>query len=83
MHERSSEFEFRQDPTTDYGVSCPWASEKSMYNVTTLAPSFMIESFSFMQIRRTTMISQTSSKFGMIRPHTAELASLERLKNPI
>ena len=22
------EFEFRPDRTTDYGVSCPWASEK-------------------------------------------------------
>ena len=26
------------------------------------------------------MLSQMSSKFGMIRPHTAELAALERLK---
>ena len=34
-----------------------------------------------MQVRRKTIISQTSSKFGMIRPHTAELAALERLKN--
>ena len=24
------EFEFRTDPTTDYGVSCPWTSKKSM-----------------------------------------------------
>ena len=41
MHERLDEFKFRQDPTTDYGVSSPWASEKSMYNiVNTLAPSF-------------------------------------------
>ena len=67
MHESLDEFEFRQDPTTDYGVSCPWASEKSMNNVVnTLAPSFLIESSSFMQVRRTTIISQTSSKFGMI-----------------
>ena len=30
------------------------------------------------------MISRTSSKFGTIRPHTEELAALERLKkNPI
>ena len=49
MHESLDEFEFRQDPTTDYGVSCPWASEKSMYNVvnTTVAPSFLIEFSSF------------------------------------
>ena len=33
-----------------------------------------------MQVRRTTIISRTSSKFGSIRPHTAELAALERLK---
>ena len=85
MHESLDEFEFRQDPTTDYGVSCPWASAKTMYNVVnTLATSFLIKSSSFMQVRRTTIISQRSSKFGMIRPHTAELAALERLKkNPI
>ena len=45
MHESLDEFEFRQDPTTDYGVSCSWASEKSMNNVVnTLAPLFSIES---------------------------------------
>ena len=26
MHKISNEFEFRPDRTTDYGVSCPWAS---------------------------------------------------------
>ena len=57
------------------------SSEKSMYNVVnTLAPLFLIESSSFMQVRRTTIIFRTSSKFGMIRPHTAELAALECLK---
>ena len=41
MRESLDEFEFRQDPTTDYGVSCPSASEKSMYYVVKiLAPSF-------------------------------------------
>ena len=45
MHESLKELEFRQDPTTDYEVSCPFASEKSMYNVVnTLGPSFLIES---------------------------------------
>ena len=29
------------------------------------------------------MISRTSLKFGTIRPHTAKLAALERLKNHI
>ena len=48
MHKSLDEFEFRQDPTTDYGMSCHWASEKSMYNVVnTLALSFFIESSSF------------------------------------
>ena len=28
MHNILDEFEFRPDQTTDYGVSCPWASEK-------------------------------------------------------
>ena len=28
MHNILDEFEFRLDQTTDYGVSCPWASEK-------------------------------------------------------
>ena len=28
MHKSLDEFEFRPDPTTDYGVSCPWASKK-------------------------------------------------------
>ena len=28
MHNILDEFEFRPDRTTDYRVSCPWASEK-------------------------------------------------------
>ena len=28
MHNILDEFEFRPDQTTDYGVSCPWASAK-------------------------------------------------------
>ena len=44
------EYEFRQDFITDFGVSCPWASEKLMNNVvTTLAPSFLIGSSLFLQ----------------------------------
>ena len=48
--------------------------------VSTLAPSFLIGSSSFLQVRRTTIISGKSLKFGTIRPHTVELAALERLK---
>ena len=81
MHERLDDFEFRQVSDTDYGVSCSWASEKSMFNVVnTLASLFLIESSSCMQVRRTTILSQTISKFSMIRPDTAELAALECLK---
>ena len=29
MHNILDEFEFRPERTTDYGVSCPWASEKN------------------------------------------------------
>ena len=29
MHNALDEFEFRPQLTTDYGVSCPWASEKN------------------------------------------------------
>ena len=31
MHNIMKEFEFRPDRTTDYGVSCPWASKKYPY----------------------------------------------------
>ena len=45
MHKGLEEVEFQRDSATDYGVSCPGASEKSMYNVVaTLASSFSIGS---------------------------------------
>ena len=73
MHESLDEFQFRLDTTTDSRVICPWASEKSMYNVVnTLAPAFLIGSSLFFQVRRTTIISRTSSNFSQIRPMTAE-----------
>ena len=50
--------------------------------MTTLAPSFLICSSLFLQVRRTTIISRLGSKFGKIGPGTYELAALERLKNP-
>ena len=75
------EFKFRQNSTTDLGVSIPCASEKTTFNlVSTLAPSFLIGSSSYLQITRTTLISRTSSKLDQIRPRTAKLAALERLK---
>ena len=77
MHKSLDEFEFRPDPTTDYGVSCPWASKKS---VTTFSPLLLIRSFSNLQVMRTCIISWMSSNFGQIRPPTTELAALERRK---
>ena len=81
MHESLNEFKFRLDTTTNSRVTYPCASEKLMYNVvSTLAPSFLIRSSSFLQATRTTITSRTSSKFGQIGPRTAELAALERLE---
>ena len=49
--------------------------------MTTLVPSFLIGSSSFLQVRRTTIItSRASSKFGQIGLRTQELAALERLE---
>ena len=51
--------------------------------VTTLAPSFLIGSSSFLQATKTPIKSWMSSKLGSIRRRTYELAALERLeKNP-
>ena len=56
--------------------------KKTSYNlVSTLAPSFLIGSSSYLQVTRTSIISRTSLNFSQIRPRTAELAALERLKN--
>ena len=49
--------------------------------VSTLAASFLIGSSSYLQVTRTSIISQTSSNFDQIQPRTAELAALEPLKN--
>ena len=42
MHESLDEFQFRLDITTDSRVICPWASEKSMYNVVNFS-SFILD----------------------------------------
>ena len=49
--------------------------------VTTLAPSFLIESSSFLQVTRTCMKAGMSSNFGQIPHLTLELSALELLKN--
>ena len=48
--------------------------------VTTLAPSFLIGSSSFLQATRTPIKSQMGLKFGKIRSGSYELPALERLK---
>ena len=65
MHISMDEIKFQPDPTTEYRVTCPLASEKSIYNaMNTLAPSFLIVSSSFLQVTRKTVKSWISSKFG-------------------
>ena len=55
--------------------------KKLTYNVVnTLAPLFLIGSSLYLKVTRTSITSRTSSKFGQIRPRTAELAALERLE---
>ena len=81
MHESLDEFKFLLDTDTNTRVICPCASEKLLYNVvSTLAPSFLIGSSSYLQVTRTSITSRTSSKFGQIGPRTVELAALERLE---
>ena len=71
---------FSQIPTQTPELSA-LASEKLLYNVvTTLAPSFLIGSSSYLQVTRTSITSWTSWKFGQIGPRTAELAALECLE---
>ena len=48
--------------------------------VTTLAPSFLIGSSSFLQATSKPIISWMGSKFSRIRPGTYELPALERLE---
>ena len=47
--------------------------------VTTLAPSYLIGSSSFLQATGKPIISWMGSKFSRIRPETYELPALERL----
>ena len=52
-----------------------------MYNVvSTLAPSFLTGSSSFLQVTRTSITSWMGSKSDKIGPGSAELAALEHLE---
>ena len=87
MHNILDELEFRPDRTTDYGVSCLWASENFpwTYNgkneVITFSRLFLIGSFSYLQVMRTYIKAYMSLNFGHSPPLTTELVTLERLKN--
>ena len=81
MHESLDEFKFWPDTYTNTRVICPCSSKKLLYNVvTTVGPSLLIGSSSYLQVTRTSITSRTSSKCGQIGPRTAELAALERLE---
>ena len=83
MHKISNEFEFWPDRTTDYGVSCPWASKKLPIDlkwengVAMLACSFLIESLSELLVTGTGIKAQSSSILGRIKPLISELLALE------
>ena len=62
MHNIMNEFEFRPDRTTDYGVSCSWASKKCPYRpyngengVSTFSLLFLIGSFWYFHVTRTSI----------------------------
>ena len=75
MHKSLDESEFRPGSTTDYGVSCPGASEKFICHVlATLASSFLIDFSSFLQLTRTTFRNMATSD------HELQLVAVERLK---
>ena len=70
MHNIMNEFEFRPDRTTDYGVSCPWASKKYPYRpyngengVSTFSLLFLIGSFWYFHVIRTSIKAWMSLNF--------------------
>ena len=70
MHKSKNVFEIRPDATTGFH------GNRSGYNrenvVSTLAPSFLTGSSSYLRVTRTSITSRTSSKFGQIGLRTAE-----------
>ena len=70
MRNIMNEFEFRPDRTTDYGVSCPWASKKyphRPYNgengVSTFSLLFLIGSFWYFHVTWTSIKAWMSLNF--------------------
>ena len=65
-----NKFEFRPERTTDYGVSCPWASKKYPYRpyngengVSTFSLLFLIGSFWYFHVTRTSIKAWMSLNF--------------------
>ena len=88
MHNIMNEFEFWPDRTTNYGVSCPWASKKYPHRLIMgkmVFPLFLcwflIGSFWYFHVTRTSIQAWMSSNFRQIRLLSTELAALERLKH--
>ena len=88
MHNIRNEFEFRPDRTTDYGVSCPWASKNYPHRLIIgkmvfplFLCCFLIGSFWYFHVTRTSIKAWMNSNFRQIRLLTTELAALERLKH--
>ena len=70
MHNIMNEFEFRPDRTTDYGVSCPWASKEYPYRpyngengVSTFSVLFLTGSFWYFHVTRTSIKAWMSLNF--------------------
>ena len=79
-----NEFEFRPDRTTDYGVSCPWASKKYPYRpyngengVSTFSLLFLIGSFWYFHVTRTSIkawMSLNFLKWDLILAHWTQVS---------
>ena len=68
MHKNFDEVKFRSDTNTNSRDICACTSAKLMYNVVnTLAPTFLIVSYLFLQVTRTTIKSRPGSKSDQIR----------------
>ena len=85
MHNIMNEFEFRPDRTTDYGVSCPWASKEYPYRpfngengVSTFSLLFLIGSFWYFHVTRTSIKAWMSLNFFEMRFDLGTSDSCER-----
>ena len=84
MHNIMNEFEFRPERTTDYGVSCPWASKKCPYRpyngengVSTFSLLFLIGSFWYFHVTRISIkawMSLNFSKWDLTLAHWTQVS---------